>query len=253
MRSLLLETGLRYLLESNDWLFVADNDESNVAPTRHADVTPLFPGWANATFRLVLLALLLSVIAVPTAFIAWARTPYSTGASEPQMQPVLFDHRHHTLDDGIDCRYCHNAVERSAYAGVPSSELCMNCHGQVWNRAPLISAVRSSYFSNTPLEWQRVFNVPDFVFFNHSVHVHRNVGCVSCHGRVDSMGQVYMPEAMTMSWCLDCHRAPEDHLRPQDRITEMDFLPPDEQRQVGLAIKADKHIDPPTTCSACHR
>jgi hypothetical protein len=230
-----------------------DNDSSRAAPTLHVDTSPLFPGWANGTFRLVLLALLLSPIAIPTLFIAWARTPYSTGASEPQAQPVLFDHRHHTRDDGIDCRYCHNSVERSPYAGVPSSEVCMNCHGQVWNDAPLLSAVRASYFDSAPLEWQRVFNVPDFVFFNHAVHVHRNVGCVSCHGGVDAMGQVYMPVAMTMSWCLDCHRAPEKQLRSADRISEMDFLPPDEQLEVGLAIKTKNQIEPPTNCSACHR
>ena len=232
---------------------MADKDQLSAASALPVEALPLFPGWANALFRLVLLALVFSIVAVPTFLIAWARTPYSTGASEPRTQPVLFDHRHHTLDDGIDCRYCHSAVDRSPYAGVPSSDVCMNCHAQVWNQAPLLSAVRSSYFSDKPLEWQRVSSLPDFVFFNHSIHVHRNVGCVSCHGRVDSMGQVYMPEAMTMSWCLDCHRAPEHQLRAADRITAMDVLPADEQREVGLAIKEDTQIAPPTNCSACHR
>lgn len=218
-----------------------------------ARFSPLFPRWANAAFRIFLATLVASLLAVPTFFIAWARTPYSTGASDPAAQPVLFDHRHHTRDDGIDCRYCHDGVERSSYAGVPSTELCMNCHGQVWNQAPAVSLVRASFFSGKPIAWQRVNSLPDFVFFNHSVHVRRNVGCVSCHGRVDLMGQVYMPEAMTMRWCLDCHRAPEKHLRPADRIADMEWAPARPQREVGLQIKAEDHIAPPTNCSGCHR
>lgn len=218
-----------------------------------ARFTPLYPGWSNAAFRLVLTTLLLSLVAVPTSLIAWARTPYSTEASDPRRQPVLFDHRHHTRDDGIDCRYCHYAVDRSPYAGVPSTELCMNCHAQVWNQAPAVSLVRASFFSGKPIRWERVFNVPDFVFFNHAVHVHRNVGCVSCHGRIDLMGQVYMPEAMTMSWCIDCHREPENHLRPAERITDMEWSPARPQLEIGLEIKAKNHIAPPTNCSGCHR
>jgi hypothetical protein len=213
----------------------------------------LYPRWANAALRLALAALVLSIAAVPTFFIAWARTPYATGAANPVAQPVLFDHRHHTRDDGIDCRYCHQGADRSAYAGLPATELCMNCHEQVWPRAPAVAPVRSSFFRGTPIVWTRVFNVPDFVFFNPAAHVRRNVGCVSCHGRVDLMGQVYMPEAMTMRWCLDCHRTPEKALRPSNRITDMEWAPSGAERDIGLAIKAEKHIDPPTHCSGCHR
>jgi hypothetical protein len=129
----------------------------------------------------------------------------------------------------------------------------MNCHGQIWNQAPAISLVRASYFSGKPIRWERVFNVPDFVFFNHAAHVRRDIGCVSCHGRIDLMGQVYMPMAMTMSWCIDCHREPENHLRPEDRITDMEWSPPGPQREVGLLIKRRDHIAPPTNCSGCHR
>jgi hypothetical protein len=168
-------------------------------------------------------------------------------------QPVLFDHRHHTRDDGIDCRYCHDAVDRSANAGVPSTEVCMNCHSQIWNRAPAVALVRTSFFSGKPIQWQRVFNVPDFVFFNHAIHVHRNVGCVTCHGRIDIMAHVYMPEAMTMNWCVDCHRAPENHLRPAEHITDMEWVPPGPQLAMGLAIKAKNNIAPPTNCTGCHR
>jgi hypothetical protein len=235
---------------------VDDDREPSAASSVSVELArfvPLFPRWANATFRLVLLLLVASLLAVPAFFIAWARTPYATGASDQARQPVLFDHRHHTRDDGIDCRYCHNAVDRSPYAGVPSTELCMNCHGQVWNHAPAVSLLRSSFFSSKPIVWNRVNNLPDFVFFNHAIHVNRNIGCVSCHGRVDLMGQVYMPEAMTMRWCLDCHRAPEQHLRPADHVADMEWVPPRPQREVGLEIKTKNHIDPPTNCSGCHR
>lgn len=229
---------------------VERNDE---APLERARLVPLYPRWATSAFRLVLLSILLSLIAVPTFFIAWARTPYATDASDPVSQPVMFDHRHHTRDDGIDCRYCHYAVDRSPNAGVPATELCMNCHGQIWNQAPILSQVRKSFFSKEPIRWTRVFNVPDFVFFNHAIHVNRNVGCVSCHGRVDLMGQVYMPMAMTMRWCLECHRAPEEHLRPDERITDMEWVPERPAIEIGREIKAQKKIDPPTNCTACHR
>jgi hypothetical protein len=214
---------------------------------------PLFAPYANSAIRLALVLALVMLVALPTFFIAWARTPYSTGASDPVVQPVMFDHRHHYRDDGIDCRYCHYAVDRSPYAGVPATEVCMNCHSQVWNDAPLLSRVRASFFSGKPIEWERVNALPDHVFFNHAVHVNRGVGCVSCHGRVDLMGQVYQAQPLTMAWCLDCHRAPENHLRPQEQITNMEWAPDRPQRDLGLAIKAAREIAPPTHCSACHR
>lgn len=220
---------------------------------RQARLAPLYPRWGTAALRIASGTLILSLIVVPTSFIAWARTPYSTGASDPVAQPVLFDHRHHTRDDGIDCRYCHHAVDRSASAGVPSTDVCMNCHNQIWNQAPSLSRVRASYFGKKPIVWERVSTLPQYVFFNHAIHVNRNIGCVSCHGRVDLMGQVYMPVAMTMQWCIDCHREPENHLRPADRITDMEWMPSGPQRGVGLEIKARHHIAPPIYCSGCHR
>jgi hypothetical protein len=233
--------------------FIETPSTPTAVPVERARLVPLYPRWANAAFRIFLFTAVFSLVALPTFFVAWARTPYSTGASDPAPQPVLFDHRHHTRDDGIDCRYCHNAVDRSPYAGIPSSDLCMGCHNQVWNQAPVVSLVRASVFRDKPIRWNRITNVPDFVFFNHAVHVNRNIGCVSCHGRVDLMGQVFMPRAMTMSWCIDCHRAPENHLRPADRVVDMEWAPTSSQREIGLEIKAKNHIDPPTYCSGCHR
>ena len=228
----------------------AEAQDTGPEPARLA---PLYPRWATAVFRLLFVTPAVALVAVPTFFIAWARTAYSTGASAPQLQPVNFDHRHHVRDDGIDCQYCHHAVDRSAYAGVPSTDVCMNCHSQIWNDTPGLSRVRASYFGGEPIVWERVFTLPQFVFFNHAVHVNRNVGCVSCHGRVDLMGQVYMPVAMTMSWCIDCHRHPENHLRPADRITDMEWAPGRPQRELGLEIRAKRGISPPTHCSGCHR
>ena len=220
---------------------------------RYARHVPLYPRWATSAFRLVFVTPVVALISIPTFFIAWARTAYSTGAADPRTQPDLFDHRHHTRDDGIDCRYCHHAVDRSAYAGVPSTDVCMNCHSQIWNDSPSLSRIRSSYFNGEPIAWERTFSLPQHVFFNHAIHVNLNIGCASCHGRVDLMGQVYMPVAMTMSWCIDCHRKPEKQLRPADRITDMEWIPTRPQEQIGLEIKARLHIDPPTHCSGCHR
>lgn len=230
----------------------AARGEPASARPQHAQ-RPLFARWANSLTRIVLLAMASSLIAVPAFCVAWARTPYSTGQFDPLPQPVMFDHRHHVRDDGIDCRYCHGAAEKSAYAGVPPTETCMNCHGQIWNDAPLLSEVRKSFFTGQPLHWARVNALPDHVFFNHAAHVNHNVGCVSCHGRVDLMGQVFQAQPLTMRWCLDCHRNPEPHLRPQARITDMEWTPDRPAAELGREIRLARHIDPPTHCAACHR
>ena len=197
-----------------------------------ARFVPLYPRWVNAVVRLALACALGMLVAVPSFFIAWARTPYASGAAQPLQQPVRFDHRHHTRDDGIDCRYCHVSVEHAANAGMPSSELCMGCHSQVWNRAPVLSLVRASWFDDEPIVWQRVFALPKYVFFNHAVHVRRQVDCATCHGDIDGMPQVYMPRALTMSFCLDCHRNPVQHMQGR-----------------ALHVK----LAPPTHCTGCHR
>ena len=168
-------------------------------------------------------------------------------------QPVEFDHRHHTQDDGIDCRYCHNTVTRTEYAGIPSTALCMGCHSQIWNDSPLLEPVRRSYFSNTPIPYKRVYNLPDFVYFNHAIHSQKGVGCVSCHGRVDQMGRVYQVPSLTMSWCLDCHRNPEQHLRPLSAITSMTWTAGDSQAELGAALRTVLDVDPLVNCTACHR
>lgn len=173
----------------------------------------LFPPWTNTATRMVLLALAglgLAVLLIPMGY---ARSPYATGQGNPVLQPVQFDHRHHVRDDGISCLYCHGDVMRAPYAGVPATEVCLGCHNQIWNDSTLLAPVRDSAASGRPIPWQRVNSLPDFVYFNHAIHVTRGIGCVSCHGRVDEMAAVYQVAPLTMGWCIDCHRDPT----PQDR------------------------------------
>jgi len=210
----------------------------------------LFPPWSNTILKLAVALALGTVVTATAAPMVFVRTPYATQQLEPRTQPVQFDHRHHTRDDGIDCAYCHFEAKRSRYAGIPPTELCMGCHGQVWNDSPFLKPVRTSYFTKTPIAWQRVHALPDFVHFEHSAHVNKGVGCVTCHGRVDLMAQVYQVAPLTMQFCIDCHRAPDAHLRPLDRITDMTWQP--ESPAEGTSLRRALHAEPSTNCSTCH-
>jgi formate-dependent nitrite reductase cytochrome c552 subunit len=213
----------------------------------------LFPPYSNQIYWLAIGAIGAAIVGAPAAFIAWARTPYSTGAEEPPDQPVKFDHRHHARDDGITCEYCHGGAATTPFAGIPPTSACMNCHSQVWTSSPELSLVRRSYFENEPIRWQRVNRLPDFVFFDHSAHVSHGVGCVTCHGRVDQMGQVYPAHPLTMRWCLDCHREPEKYLRPLDKVTDMEWEPDRPQEEIGRELRAELGVRSLVECSACHR
>jgi hypothetical protein len=214
-------------------------------------MTPLFPLWTNTVVRACLGLGLAGAVGAPVFLLGLARAPYTTYQFDPIDQPVQFDHRHHVRDEGISCLYCHYTAKTSPSAGMPPTTLCMNCHSQVWNAATVLDPVRRSYFSGEPIVWNRVHNLPDFVYFNHSAHVGRGVGCESCHGRIDEMGLVYAEAPLTMSWCVDCHREPNAHIRPKDEVTVMGWKPgtPEEQdrraREFGIA--------PPTHCTGCHR
>jgi hypothetical protein len=171
-------------------------------------------------------------------------------------QPVPFSHAHHVDGLGIDCRYCHASVEVSAVAEVPPTHTCMTCHSQVWNDSPLLEPVRESYRTSTPILWNRVHDLPDFAYFNHSIHVNKGVGCATCHGPVDEMALTYQAEPLTMGWCLECHRDPAQFLRPQEEIFNMDWqLPEDEQRALGQQLIEEYDIDTAymTECYVCHR
>ncbi len=182
-------------------------------------------------------------------------SPYVTGVNVVVDQPVPFSHEHHTRGLGIDCRYCHTSVEKSSFAGIPPTETCMTCHSQIWNRSEMLEPVRASLRNNKPIEWNRVHNLPDYAYFQHSVHIKKGVGCVSCHGRVDTMPLTWKAEPMTMEWCLECHRNPAPNLRPKEAVFDMTWIKPRNQEQAGKELEKlyDVHKDRLTNCSTCHR
>ena len=180
------------------------------------------------------------------------RSPYVTRQHVTRQQPVQFSHKHHVAELGIDCRYCHTAVEDAAYAGIPPTATCMNCHAQIWTDAPILEPIRASYRTDTAIEWIKVHDLPDFVYFDHSIHVAKGIGCASCHGRVDQMNQVWQESTLQMQWCLDCHRHPERHVRPRDRIYDFEWAPADQATR-GPELLAAYDVHTRTDCSTCHR
>ncbi len=185
------------------------------------------------------------------------RSPFQTEVAVVREQPVPFSHEHHTAQLGIDCRYCHTTVETGPIANIPPTHTCMSCHSQIWNDSPMLAPVRQSLERNEPLHWERVNDLPDFVYFHHGIHVQKGIGCVSCHGRIDEMPLTWKAEPMTMEWCLDCHRQPEKHLRPKDQVFNMEYsLPAEEQLAVGRRLKKEYDIHSSfylTNCTVCHR
>jgi hypothetical protein len=212
----------------------------------------LFPPWTNTVARVVLLGALTTVLGLIGLGLVYVRSPLFTGQNEPVVQPIEFDHRHHVSDDGIDCRYCHTTVDRAPSAGYPSTEVCLNCHAQVWNKSPMLDPVRQSFFTDRALEWRRVHDLPDHVYFNHAIHVNKGVGCVTCHGRVDRMAEVMRVHPLTMGWCLECHRDPIKNLRPRAHITDMTWEPEDPVA-TGQAVAAANQVHTRTSCTTCHR
>jgi hypothetical protein len=213
----------------------------------------LFPPWSDTILRVSLAVGFSSVVGGVFALMAWSRSPTATGEAELVVQPVKFDHRHHVRDDGIDCLYCHSDARKSPYAGIPATSVCMGCHGQIWSSSPELAAVRASAFNHAPIEWVRVNNLPDHVFFDHSIHVAKGVGCVTCHGRVDQMATVMQSQSLLMSFCVDCHKAPEKQLRPRDQVTNMEYAPTRPQEEIGRELVARYDVHPKTDCSGCHR
>jgi hypothetical protein len=180
------------------------------------------------------------------------RSAYNTGQGVVLEQPVPFSHDHHTAGLGIDCRYCHTSVETQASAGMPPTTTCMNCHKLIWNQSDMLAPVRESMATNEPIRWTRVHDLPDYVYFNHSIHVAKGVGCASCHGRVDEMPLIYQAESLQMEWCLACHRNPEAHVRPREEVFNMAWQASD-QEALGAELVTDYHVNPRIDCSTCHR
>lgn len=190
-------------------------------------------------------------------FLGWVcgvlwRSSYVTGVAAPVDQPVKFSHEHHVGGLGIDCRYCHVTVERSAYAGIPATEICMNCHSQMWTSSPMLARVRDSFRTGRPLVWRRVNRLADFVYFNHSIHLKKGIGCTTCHGPVDQMPLTWKSAPLTMEWCLECHRNPAGYVRPRDQVFNPDYEPPSDQQALGERLVKEYRIQSVTRCSHCH-
>jgi hypothetical protein len=181
------------------------------------------------------------------------RSDYMTEVNVVREQPVPFSHKHHVGDDGIDCRYCHSSVETSKFAGMPSTATCMTCHSEIWADSPMLEPVRESFRTDKSIEWTRVHVLPDYVFFDHSIHIHKGMGCSTCHGRVDQMPLTWSVNTLFMEWCLDCHRAPERLVRPRDQIFNMEWNPPADQAVLGRKLVAEYKIQKLTDCWTCHR
>lgn len=216
----------------------------------------LFHRSANNIAKASIVILLVLGGVVGYVYTQVARSSYLTGRYLEKQQPVQFSHKHHVGDDGVDCRYCHTAVETSSSAGMPPTQTCMNCHSQIWADSPYLEPVRASFRENKPIEWNRVHDLPEYAYFNHSIHVNKGVGCSSCHGDVANMPSVYQENTLQMEWCLSCHREPEKNLRPKEEIfnTKWDVnnLTLDER----LKLKEDYKIrtkEMLTSCSTCHR
>ena len=180
-------------------------------------------------------------------------TSYVTEVHNARPQPVPFSHKHHVSELGLDCRYCHASVELSSSAGMPSTQTCMTCHSQIWTSAAVLEPVRASYRDSTPISWTRVNAVPDFVYFNHSIHVAKGVGCTTCHGPVGEMNITWRSESLYMRWCLECHNAPEKFLRPRSEVFNASYEVPKDQETLGQQLMKEYKVQKLTNCTTCHR
>ena len=181
------------------------------------------------------------------------RSPWVTQAHVAREQPIQFSHERHVGSNGTDCRYCHTSVEESSFAGIPPTRTCMNCHSQIFANNPLLQPVRDSFESGRAIEWTRVHDLPDFVFFDHSIHVKKGVGCTTCHGQVDRMPLMSQAQSLQMEWCLDCHKNPEQYVRPRSAVFAVNYQPPPNQAELGARLVAEYQIQRLTSCSTCHQ
>jgi hypothetical protein len=211
----------------------------------------VFPKWVNKLplYALSGVGLLLCLI----IFVFWYWfSPKNLEVGYAPEQPIPYSHKLHVSELGLDCRYCHTQVENSSHSNIPSTDTCMNCHSQIKTQSPYVMKLKESYVNNKPMQWVKVHKLPDYVYFNHSRHVTAGISCYSCHGRVDQMETVHQVKPLSMSWCLECHRAPENHLRPREFVTKLDWKA-DNQLEVGMQIKEAYKIRPGEDCSTCHR
>lgn len=215
----------------------------------------IFRPSANTIARVVLVTILVGPFLLIGLAYAVMRSPYATGQGVTLRQPIPFSHKHHVGDDGLDCRYCHTSVEKSGFAGLPATTVCMTCHSQLFNTADMLAPLRESLTQRRPIRWQRVHRLPDYVYFDHSIHIAKGVGCTTCHGQVQTMPLMRQAAPLTMGWCLDCHRDPAPHLRPPSEIFSTQWTPRSDQREEGRKLLVQYHIETEhlTDCSRCHR
>jgi hypothetical protein len=213
----------------------------------------LFPRSANSIAKGSLVILAFLVLAGGLALDRLQRSPFVTKQKEVFKQPVPFSHNHHVAHIGINCRYCHTSVETSSFAGIPPTATCMNCHKLIWNDSPMLEPVRASFRTGEPLKWTRINDLPDFVYFNHSIHVAKGIGCETCHGRVDQMPLMYQNATLQMEWCLNCHRHPDKYVRPRSEVYTMGYQRPADQPDFGKKLVEEYDIHSLTSCSTCHR
>ena len=217
---------------------------------------PIFPPRSNLFARVSILAVLV-LLAVIVGLLVWythSSAVTKVGVTIPQ--PVAFPHSLHVSVVGLDCRYCHDSVDKSSFADIPPTQTCMSCHSQIRTDSALLAPVRQSWETGEPIQWNRVHDVPDFVYFDHHIHVNKGVGCETCHGRVDQMGVAVKAETMYMSWCLECHEQPEKYLRPVENVYDMGYQPAEDQAIVGARLVEEYDIRPSEqlmNCSICHR
>jgi len=217
-------------------------------------MSQIFKSTTNSLARtsIILGGLAVAGIAV-VLFQLIANSSYATRQGEAREQPIPFSHAHHAGSMGINCLYCHSQVENSDHATVPPTKTCMNCHSQIWINSSTLQPVRDSYSTNQSIRWTKVNDLPDYVYFNHSIHVKKGVGCETCHGRVDTMPYMYQEASLQMRWCLDCHRNPEKYVRPRDMVTKMGYEPAEPQETLGPKLVKQYHIQKLETCWTCHR
>lgn len=214
-----------------------------------------FPRWANYLGPALAIMVVGGAAYAPVVIYTGLNPRVLNRGYEPE-QPVAYSHALHVGELGMDCRYCHTTVDKQGFAAIPPTQTCMNCHTTIKWDSPKLLRVRESYATGMPIEWIKVHDLADYAYFNHSTHINRGIGCVSCHGRVDKMEKVYQVNTLSMAWCLDCHRAPEKHLRPLDRITDMDWMPSEGQEVMGMRLKQEYNIRGAQymmNCSICHR
>lgn len=214
----------------------------------------IFPKYFNKVPKNVAVALTVLVVALTGACTYYFTPKYSRVGYQP-IQPVAFEHSLHVTQLGLDCRYCHTYVDKSEHSNVPTTSTCMNCHSQVLTDSPALALVRESYESGEPIPWVRIHKTPDYVYFNHAVHVNRGISCVECHGKVNEMDIVHHEKSFTMLFCLECHRNPEQAVRPLEHVYDLNWkaTSPEEQATMGAKFVHDWRVNPPQTCNGCHR